>query len=215
MKNVRKILILILSVLFLVAFAAACSDESDSGSKKRKQDTENVTPTDAQNVTPTGDSTPDPRFKNRPNADEKTGTRKELEAGDVAPEFTVPMTGEKDFRMSDHDDEVVLLNFWATWCGPCVKEMNDLGKLADEYKGKAVVCCISVGDDWRTVCQFANERPNLREYLGCADGTAISDFYPSDYIPYTVITKGGIVQATYVGSRSYDDYKKILDSYLD
>lgn len=212
MKNVRKILILILSVLFLVAFAGACSDEDDSGSKKRKQDnsvTENATPTDAQNATPT------PRFKNRPNADEKTGTIKELEAGDVAPEFTAPMTGEKDFRMSDHDDEVVLLNFWATWCGPCVKEMNDLGKLADEYKGKAVVCCISVGDDWRTVCQFANERPNLREYLGCADGTAISDFYPSDYIPYTVITKGGIVQATYVGSRSYDDYKKILDSYLD
>ena len=210
MNNIRKTLILICSVLFLMAFAVSCSEEEDSGSKKRKQ----AAPTEAANETPAPTKTDD-RFKNRPDADAKTGTIKELEAGDVAPDFTAPMTGASDFHMSDHDDEVVLLNFWATWCGPCVKEMNDLGKLAGDYKGKAVVCCISIGDDWRTVCQFANERPELREYLGCADGTAISEYYPSDYIPYTVIVKNGIVQATYVGSRSYDDYKRILDSYIE
>src|SRR5262245_19221769 len=38
-----------------------------------------------------------------------------------------------------HKGEVVVLNLWATWCGPCVEEFPDLVKLYDQYKGKGLV----------------------------------------------------------------------------
>lgn len=214
MKHLPKMISLILILLLCVSALSACGDDdSGSGSKKRrKTPTETVNPTGDPDVTTTPK---EERFPNRPNADTRTGSPKELSEGDVAPEFTIKMLDGTSFRLSDYDDGMVLLNFWATWCGPCVKEMPDLEQLYSDYSGKVAVRCISIGDDLDTVKQYVS-RENLRkDFIGCADGTAVPDYYPTEYIPYTVLIKNGVIVATFVGSRSYNDYKTVIDSYLN
>jgi thiol-disulfide isomerase/thioredoxin len=49
--------------------------------------------------------------------------------GTVAPEFEVTMVGAGDVALSDFEDRVVLINVWATWCGPCLQEMPSMQRL--------------------------------------------------------------------------------------
>ena len=53
----------------------------------------------------------------------------DLSEGDEAPDFTAELAGGETFTLSDHKDEVVLLDFWATWCGYCIDEMPDVHRL--------------------------------------------------------------------------------------
>ena len=53
--------------------------------------------------------------------------------GEPAPEIAGPTTQGETFRLSDHKGKVVLVNFWATWCGPCRMEIPDLVALQERY----------------------------------------------------------------------------------
>jgi len=207
-------IVLILILLTATASLAGCSMPGSSDAEPTLAVT-TPTPTTEAAVTP-GDATlttaPD-RFPNRANADTGKGSPKELAAGDVAPEFSLKMYDGTTFRMSEHDNEIVLLNFWATWCGPCVSEMPDLMKLSAEKLPGFSICFISVGDNTATVSQFIKENGYDTAIIGCAEGTRISAYYPCDYIPYTVIVVNGIVRETLIGARSYDAYKSILTKY--
>lgn len=208
----RLCLILVLSLLVVSVslILAGCGDYDGPTVAITTPSGDPVTLTPAQT-----DSTPTPeQFPNRPNADTKNGTPKELSVGDVAPEFTIKMLDGSQFRMSEHDKEVVLLNFWATWCGPCVKEMPDLIQLANDGIEGFSVCLISVGDSLSEVNDFIKQKNYPKSLIACADGTAIDEYYPSQYIPYTVIVQNGIVKGVYVGSRSYSDYRKIVDGII-
>lgn len=74
-----------------------------------------------------------------------------IEVGSLAPDFVaVPITGPEGNRsapksMADYRGQVVLLNLWATWCGPCVKEMPSIQALYDELGPKGLkVVAVSV-----------------------------------------------------------------------
>jgi thiol-disulfide isomerase/thioredoxin len=64
-----------------------------------------------------------------------------VRAQDPAPELALPDLGGAEQKLSAYRGKVVLVNFWATWCAPCRKEMPALVKLQDEYgeKGFQVV----------------------------------------------------------------------------
>ncbi len=51
-----------------------------------------------------------------------------------APDFTLPSLGGSNVRLSELKGDVILLNFWASWCGPCRLEMPLLEKLHNKYK---------------------------------------------------------------------------------
>lgn len=135
-----------------------------------------------------------------------------LTIGQDAPSFTANLKGGKTFNMDDHKDEVVLVNFWATWCPPCVGEMPELQKISDEGLDGVTIICINCGEDRSTVDSFVDEKGfNLN--IGYDPDGSIAAKYPSEYIPYTVIVKNGKVEAEFVGVPE-DPYNAYRDTII-
>ena len=57
-----------------------------------------------------------------------------VNVGDSAPNFSIQATNGKAMTRSDFGGKVLVLNFWATWCQPCVQELPSLNNLADRFK---------------------------------------------------------------------------------
>jgi len=66
---------------------------------------------------------------------------------DAAPAFKVNAIDGKPLTLADYKSKVILLNFWATWCGPCRAEIPDLVELQNKYKDQLQVIGIVVDDD--------------------------------------------------------------------
>jgi len=75
-----------------------------------------------------------------------------LTAGAVAPDFVMHDTADKEVKLSDFKDKVVILDFWATWCGPCIASMPHTQKIAAKYKDQDVVVVASGTSD--TIAKF-------------------------------------------------------------
>lgn len=78
--------------------------------------------------------------------------------GNPAPDFFLPtLDNEKPVRLSDYRGKKVLLNFWATWCGPCVREVPDLAEVYAELAGQNFEMLSITADDPATVRRFAEQ----------------------------------------------------------
>lgn len=142
----------------------------------------------------------------------------ELIEGDTAPDFTAETTTGASFTLSEQNGKVVLLNFWATWCGPCVGEMPAFEKLYKEYGEKVAILAVNCLEDKDTVDQFVSEGGYTFPIAYDVEG-AINMKYPTDGIPYTlVIGKDGIVEKIYLGAADadtqYQEYKSAIEAVL-
>lgn len=112
----------------------------------------------------------------------------------------------KPLELSALSGSVTLLNFWATWCPPCKKEMPSIERLNALMKGENFsIAAISVGEDAQTVKSFIETKGyNFPVYLD-GDGS-LGGAYASQGIPTTyIVDKSGRIIAGIVGSREYDD----------
>lgn len=182
--------------------------ETEESTENRTENSENGS---VENETPPEVQTP--VFVDRPNANEGTGTIKDLEVGDVAPDFTVTLTNGERFVLSDHDNEVVLINFWATWCGPCVSEMPEFQDLYEENIDGFSLVAINSGERKSEVDSFVDDN-GFTFNIAYDQNYTVGDYYPTMYIPYTVIVNRGIVSQIFVGSQSYDDFKEAINNCL-
>ena len=85
---------------------------------------------------------------------------KEKSAGVVkpVPQFTLSSLNGKTVAMKDLSNKVVVIDFWATWCGPCREEIPHLNKLYSDYKGQGLeIVGISMDDGPDVVKEFARE----------------------------------------------------------
>jgi thiol-disulfide isomerase/thioredoxin len=61
-----------------------------------------------------------------------------------APDFTLLTLNGEEVKLTDYSDKIVILDFWATWCGPCRRGIPDLVSIQNEYKDEVVVIGISL-----------------------------------------------------------------------
>jgi len=138
-----------------------------------------------------------------------------LEKPFVAPDFTLPSESGKTYHLKDLRGQVVVVNFWATWCPPCRREMPSMQRMWNKIKGKGVtVLAINVGEDADTIFEFLGSYPVNFPLLMDQDGSVVKR-YPVTGLPTTyIVSPQGLVTHRAVGSREWDDprlYTRLLD----
>lgn len=142
-----------------------------------------------------------------------------LSEGDTAPDFTASLADGTEFTLSDQQDKVILLNFWATWCGPCVREMPAFEKLKEEYGEDVFILAVNCMENADTVAAFIEENGYTFPIAIDEEGT-VSMKYPTQGIPYTLlIDSDGVIQNIYVGAADadtqYKEYKAAIDAVME
>ena len=153
----------------------------------------------------------DHRLENRPNATLGTGSVKDLNEGDVAPDFTVKLVDGSSFTLSDHDDEVVLINFWASWCGPCVGELPAFERLHAD--GDAVILGVNCAESVSVVNNFVQNNGYTYPIAYDTDYT-VGYYYPTDGIPYTLVVDHGVIHEIFEGASDADSMYREYSSSI-
>jgi len=119
--------------------------------------------------------------------------------GTAAPDFTV-QDADRKITLSEFRGQVVVLNFWATWCGPCVEEMPSLVQLQQRFKGKGLtVIGVSIDVDGDAYRKFLKDYKV--DFLTVRDpDQKTSNLYGSFKWPETyIIDRNGIVRRKFIG----------------
>jgi len=122
--------------------------------------------------------------------------------GEKAADLTLPMLGGGEFDLSEHvGKKVVVLDFWATWCGPCVKALPEVMKATDSLKGKGVVLvAVNQGEEAKPINKFLKRKKWEGLKVALDNEDISSDAFMVSGIPQTVIIdKKGIVRHVHVG----------------
>jgi len=121
--------------------------------------------------------------------------------GEAAPAFQTVGLDDKSIDLAAHiGKEVILLDFWATWCGPCVQAMPEVDGVAKKFAGRGLVFyAVNVAEDAETIKEFLKTSELDVPVAMDADGK-ITESYGAELIPQTVlIGKDGKVQVVHVG----------------
>lgn len=146
------------------------------------------------------------------------GCSQEQEASNRAPSFELPSLDGERLALSDHDGQVLLLNFWASWCGPCRKEMPELDALHEQYRDRGVsIWGISVDVRAEKARAFADQVQVGYPLLLDSDMTVSGD-YDVRAMPSTVIIDSeGRIRHTQLGFEAgvMEELETVIRKLLD
>lgn len=134
-----------------------------------------------------------------------------LVEGNRAPAFTIDTLDATSLSLSDLSENVVLLNFWGTWCGPCRREMPEFQKAYEEWGPRGFeIVAIAYNDSEAAMADFRDEF-GLTFTLALDDSGDINDTYaiqtrPSSYL----LGKDGLILARHFGIMTETQLKQLL-----
>jgi len=139
------------------------------------------------------------------------GATSDLSIGGKAPDFELLDLDGKIHKLSDYQGQPVMLNFWATWCGPCRSEMPYLEEVYTEWKEDLIFFAVNVGESSTDIIAFMDfysfEMPVLLD-----SAKTVSHKYGISGIPTTYfIDEDGIIQNRVVGA--FPD-RESIEKYL-
>jgi peroxiredoxin len=146
---------------------------------------------------------PEPKFVTADEGGEgggENGTESPL-VGKPAPDFELDIVGGKKFHLADSKGkEVVVLDFWATWCGPCLQAMPQVERAAGEFKDKGVrLVAVNLQETADQVTALL-ERQKLHVTVALDRDGSVANKYQAVAIPQTVIVnRDGTVARLFVG----------------
>ncbi|CAN5846228.1 hypothetical protein BH23PLA1_BH23PLA1_01140 [soil metagenome] len=155
--------------------------------------------------------------------------------GQPAPEFTITVLdgdGTAQINKLDLDGKVVLIDFWATWCGPCMQELPEIIKLIDSYEQKGednlVVLAVSLDsrpNDLAGVRKLVEQTLDERKFhlqreaiskVGLDPKGALSDAFQVRGIPTVVLLdREGVVRMVHVGFDPKVDLPELFAEKID
>lgn len=147
---------------------------------------------------------PDPKFVNEgeePGNDAPNDTAHDRLVGQPAPEFDLPRLDGTPFRIADYRGKVLILDFWATWCGPCIQSMPRIHQLSRQYHDVGVEAVFVNLEEPEDRIRTLLERLEIMPTVALDSDGAFSRQYAVQAIPQTVvIDREGNIAKVLVGA---------------
>jgi peroxiredoxin len=146
------------------------------------------------------------------------GTESAL-VGKAAPDFELPKVDGPTFRLSQQRGKIVVLDFWASWCGACIEVLPQITQMAEQFKGEDVLLvAVNLQENPRTI-RTALDRLHVNPMVALDESGSVAQKYGATAIPQTVIIdRAGRVARVFVGGGPQyvenvrESLRKILDN---
>lgn len=130
-----------------------------------------------------------------------------VEVGKPAPDFSLTDAAGRTVHLSDYRGRYVVLNFWATWCPPCVEEAPSLEQLNRRFAAtasqRAAVLTVSVDEGWAPIRKFAEEKNITYPVLLDAHQTVPHRYGTFKYPETYIIDPSGVVVNKIIGGYNW------------
>ena len=141
-----------------------------------------------------------------------------LSTGDFAPDFELASLEDDTLKLSDFAGKPVILNFWASWCGPCRLEMPEMIRVYEAHQAHDLVVLainMSFQDDYDSVLDFVTEFGVPFPVLLDNVGTTTTEIYSVLGVPTTFFVKpDGTILQEYIGAMSGEQLDKYVSDLL-
>ena len=129
----------------------------------------------------------------------------------ACPDFTVPVYGGDTFVLSQARGKVTVINFWATWCTPCINELPYFEQIGAEYGEDVEMICIHSELVTEDVQAWIDARDYALRFALDETGEVIKSLGGSTMLPMTVIVdQNGTIVYNAVGSVTYDALRSLI-----
>jgi len=138
--------------------------------------------------------------------------------GTTATDFELPMLDGTTFRLSDHKDKIVVLDFWATWCGPCVMALPDYIAATSGFdESKVIFVAVNLQESSDEIRTFLSDK-QLSPRVALDRSSTVAPTFQVSGIPHTVILgPGNVIEDVHVGYQpgSGETMQTTLQQMLD
>ena len=142
-----------------------------------------------------------------------------LLAGDMAPDFTLASLDDKEVKLSSYRGKYVLIDFWATWCGPCIAATPKVKKVYEKYaaQGKLEVIGVSLDDDKVAPADYVKEKEIkwVQAFAGPEENAAVTEYGVQGIPSFWLIDPDGkIIVSDNDFFEANLDFEKVLEEKI-
>jgi cytochrome c biogenesis protein CcmG/thiol:disulfide interchange protein DsbE len=128
-----------------------------------------------------------------------------------APEFTLQNVTGETIRLADYRGKAVLINFWATWCGPCKVEMPLIQKYFQKFSSNLAVLAVNNDEPLNDVKSYVDEM-GLTFTVLLDPGEKVENIYRVDAFPTSIfVSSDGVIKYRHIGVMNEDQLVQYLN----